>query len=31
MNADPKKDEDLSDEELLKRLDDVLRKGDDRG
>lgn len=28
MNEDPEKDEDLNDDELLKRLDDVLRKGD---
>lgn len=27
MNVDPK-DEDLSDNELLKRLDDVIKKGD---
>lgn len=27
MNADPD-DSELSDEDLLKRLDDVLRKGD---
>lgn len=26
MNEDPKKDEDLSNEELLKRLDEVLKK-----
>ena len=27
---DPEKDENLSDEELMKRLDDVLEKGDGR-
>lgn len=30
MNEDPKKDEDLSDDALLKRLDEVIKKGDGR-